>query len=74
MTEPKKCTEKRPLEPRAERVEVKISVPMDHPLMKLKAALPWEEITKAMVEAWREAEKTWMESQGSGGISAKIRK
>lgn len=57
MTEPKKCTEKRPPEPRAERVEVKISVPADHPLMKLKAALPWEEITKAMVEAWREAGK-----------------
>jgi len=37
--------------------QVVMNVPLDHPLLKLKRALPWEAIEQVMVAAWRQAGK-----------------
>jgi len=42
---------------REEEQMVSILVPINHPLLKLKEALPWEEITEVMVKQWRKTGK-----------------
>lgn len=57
MTNQPDCTDGVRPSPSGEAVAVTIFVPVEHPLLKLKAALPWEAITQVMVAAWRAAGK-----------------
>ena len=57
MNESQHCTAGKEPGPRGEVRAVTIYVPESHPLLQLKAALPWEKLREAMVEAWREAGK-----------------
>jgi hypothetical protein len=64
MTEQAESTASAASLPVVSTEHVVIVVSHDHPLLKLKQALPWEAIEQVMVSAWRKAGKNLSGSPG----------
>ena len=64
MTEQTESTASTATLPATQAEHVLMVVPHDHPLLKLKQALPWQQIEQVMLSAWRVAGKNLTNAPG----------